>query len=116
MTQTVMRNNEVVELPDNGEHPDQTMTFDDVPLYSYVILRGDPAFILDKGDHLSDSDGRHMLVSFTPQSSRESDKTKLHERIVNKYLHESKHMFVDFTHDVPTGVSNDYSIPLPEEV
>lgn len=116
MTQTVMRNGEVVELPDTGEHRDQVMAFRDVPLYSYVILRGNPGFVLDKGEHLSDSDGKHMLISFTPQSSRESDETKLHERIVNKYLHESKHMFVDFTHDVPTGVSNDYNIPLPEEV
>lgn len=116
MSRTTMRNGQVVELPDNGVHDDQVMTFDDVPLYAYCILRGDPAFVLDKGDHLDDRDGRHLMLSFTPRSSRKSDQINLHERVVNKYLHENKHFFVDFTEDVPEGVRNDYDFPIPEEL
>jgi len=115
MTKTVIRNDEVCELPDDAVHPDQVMTFDDVELYCYVRLRGDPGFVIDKGDHLSNRDGRHLLISFTEGADREKNETKLHERVVNKYIHENKHLFVDFQNIIPMGKEpQNYTVPLPE--
>jgi len=115
MTKPTVRNGEVCNVPDNGEHPDQVMTFDDVELYSHVNLRGDPGFILDKGSHIVPREGRHLLISFTEGADRSSMETKLHERVVNKYLHECKHLFVDFQNILPLNKNTEYTVPLPEE-
>ena len=84
------------ELPDSGEHPEQPYGFDDVPLYSLVKLRGDRGYVLDKGDHIASTKGRHLLISFEDETARKRN-AQLHERLVNKYLHEKRNLFVDFT-------------------
>lgn len=94
-----MRNGTVCELPDNGVHPEQTKTFDDIEKYTLVRLRGNWAYVLDKGEHLKDRDGRYLLVSYESENVS-SDQTTIHERVVNKYLHEQKNLFVDFTGDM----------------
>lgn len=94
-----MRNGTLYELPDSGVHPEQMLTFDDVPKYALVKLRGYTGYVLDKGEHVGQRDGRHMLISYEAENAPSSE-TKLHERVVNKYLHEQRNLFVDFTGDM----------------
>jgi len=94
-----LRNGTMCELPDDGVHPDQLMAFDDVPLYSLVKLRGYTAYVIDKGEHIGQNDGRYMLLSYESANSPRN-RTRLHERVVNKYLHEQRNLFVDFTGDM----------------
>lgn len=94
-----MRNGTLCELPDSGVHPEQEKTFDDVPKYALIKLRGETAYVLDKGEHVGNRDGKYMLISYESENASSSE-TKLHERVVNKYLHEQKNLFVDFTGDM----------------
>lgn len=94
-----MRNGTMCELPDNGVHPEQEMTFDDIPKYSMVKLRGYTAYVIDKGEHIGANEGQYMLLSYESENAPRS-RTKLHERVINKYLHEKRNLFVDFTGDM----------------
>lgn len=94
-----MRNGTLCEMPDDGVHPEQTKTFDDIPKYSLIKLRGYIAYVLDKGEHIGQRDGKFMLVSYESENAPRTE-TQIHERVVNKYLHEQKNLFVDFTGDM----------------
>lgn len=101
-------------LPD-----DQLYSFDDIEKYTYVRLRGDEGFVVDKGDHIMPTmDARHLQVEIYNDNSGSSyrEKQNVHEKLVNKFLYENKNLWVDWTGrlgpHVDTG-SMDFPAPQP---
>lgn len=78
----------VIEPEAEGIH----FTFDDIPLYSRAELGGRMGYVLDKGHHVSEVvDARHIYIEFD-----DGGDATLHENIVNKYLRQSRDLWIDF--------------------
>jgi hypothetical protein len=78
---------------------DPVLTFDDVPQYAYVRHRGRKAYVTAKGPKVrTDTDGRHLQLQYMDGGADGSPHQELHENLVEKYLEEKKHLWVDFTH------------------
>lgn len=66
--------------------------FDDIPLYCRAELGGRLGYVLDKGHHVSEVvDARHIYIEFD-----DGGDATLHENIVNKYLRQSRDLWIDF--------------------
>lgn len=74
-------------------------TFDDIEPYTYVVLRGRPGWVLDKGDHVVDTveNAEHVYIEFADDNDNGDDSSiRLHERFVNKYLKNRETLWVDW--------------------
>lgn len=90
--------------------PEPPYTFEDIEPYSYVHLDGQRGWILDKGDHLAETNdptSEHIMVQLVPDSENEEAEEKLlHERVVNIYLRDQRKLWVDFGNRIaPSGDS-----------
>lgn len=86
------------EWPLTGEG---TLGYDDIQIGMRVIFRDKEGYVVDKGDHLRDTDNEHIEVTF-PKSNRRN-KT-LHENVVDRWLEKRKRLWVDWT---GMGVNSD---------
>lgn len=77
--------------------PNQLFTYEDVKPYTYVRLRGRPGWVLDKGSHVSSSEGEHLYIEYedVPKNSHKRE-AYLHKNLVNKHLRQKDTLWVDF--------------------
>lgn len=78
-----------------GDTPDdQIYTFEDIEKYTYVLLDGNPAHVIDKGKHIHDAvNARHMLIE---PLDEDREPVILHERLVNERLYKRRRLWVDW--------------------
>jgi len=74
----------------------QPLGFDDIKKYTRCYYRGLNGFVIDKGRHLSDADGRHLQLELDEPVSDNYDSPIIKENLVNKYLTEKRVLWIDW--------------------
>lgn len=79
----------------------QPFTFEDIEPYTRVEWRGRRGWVLDKGAHLLDGvDARHLLIEYDEDVDTDRSEGRIHERVVNRSLHDGggspKELWVDW--------------------
>lgn len=70
-------------------------TFDDIPENAHVYFRGISGWVTKMGDDVAPQvNARHIEISLQ-ESIGGRDTIRLHERLVNKYLHEKRRLWVN---------------------
>lgn len=80
------------------EKDGQILGYEDVEKYTFASYLGRAGWVLDKGDHISKADGRHLLVEFDGDEGQ-LDEIPIHENLVDKYLRQKNTLWIDFSKD-----------------
>jgi hypothetical protein len=96
---------------------DPRKTFDDIERYQYIVFRGDPGYVLEKGEHiLPASSGSHLQIEIFGEREEGTKTIPLHERIVKRYLNQREKLFVDWDDTVSLhsdSPTKDFPEPVP---
>lgn len=85
----------------NDDGDDQLFTFRDVPKYAYVVFRGHPGYVTQKGRNVHPyATGLHMKIQYVNGGPGGRNSSKLAKSLVNKYLREKHSLWVDFAEDM----------------
>lgn len=75
-----------VERDEREEHKRQYLTFDDLETWEMLYWLGRDAMITGKGESVSQSDGRHLVLD--AMDKKQPQRMILHESWVNNWLDE----------------------------
>jgi len=76
----------------------QLYDYDDIERYTYCRYKGRPGWIMDKGDHISETTGNHIYIEF--QDGGAQSTLNLRQNLVDRYLRNRNNLWVDFTHNI----------------
>jgi hypothetical protein len=85
-----------IEDEGQGAEEGQLYTFDDIPKYCRVYYMGRLGWVVQKGYNVRDNNGdRHIKIQYKEKHAGKKY-SKVHEKLVNKFLRKQKRLWVDF--------------------
>lgn len=94
-----------------GAEEGQLYTFEDVPLYARVYYMGRLGWVTEKGHGVRQGSGKHIRIQYKETHAGRKE-SRLHEKLVNKFLRKKKRLWVDFDRQFEVFEDN----PYPEDI
>jgi hypothetical protein len=84
---------DTASVPDVNPRP---FSFDDIEKYTRCSYRGVNGYIIDKGEHLSSTEGKHIQIELDRPIHSSHTTPVLKSNLVNKYLDKKRVLWIDW--------------------